>query len=82
MHKTAPSASRGAAAHSAQCDIDGRRNTVRLDRPHIPAWLEHVELEDLAVGNGRVSLRVSRDTNGAAAVTVIDNSANADIEAV
>jgi glycogen debranching enzyme len=62
-------------------DIDGRRNTVRLDRPHIPPWLEHVELDDLAVGNGRVSLRVSRDTNGAAAVTVIDNSANADIEA-
>jgi hypothetical protein len=51
-------------------------------RPHIPAWLQHVELEGLAVGNGRVSLRVSRNANGEAEVTVIDNSANADIEAV
>jgi glycogen debranching enzyme len=63
-------------------DIDGRSNTVRLDRPHIPAWLEHVELEDLAVGSGRVSLRVSRDAHGAAAVTVLANSADANIEAV
>jgi glycogen debranching enzyme len=63
-------------------DIDGRSNTVRLDRPHIPAWLEHVELEDLAVGSGRVSLRVSRDAHGAAAVTVMANSADANIEAV
>ena len=63
-------------------DIDGRSNTVRLDRPHIPAWLEHVELEDLAVGSGRVSLRVSRDAHGAAAVMVIANSADANIEAV
>jgi glycogen debranching enzyme len=63
-------------------DIDGRSNTVRLDRPHIPAWLEHVELEDLAVGSGRVSLRVSRDAHGTAAVTVIANSADANIEAV
>ena len=63
-------------------DIDGRRNTVRLDRPHIPAWLQHVELDDLAVGNGRVSLRLSRDALGTAAVTVVDNSADANIEAV
>jgi glycogen debranching enzyme len=62
-------------------DIDGRSKTVRLDRPHIPAWLQHVELDDLAVGDGRVALRLSREPHGAAGVTVIDNSAHANIEA-
>jgi glycogen debranching enzyme len=62
--------------------IDARARRIVLDRPHIPAWLDHVELTRLAVGDTYVSLRLSRSSSGGVALSVITNDAGVEIELV
>jgi len=61
-------------------DIDGRRRTVRFVAPLIPAWLGYVELSNLAIGNVRVSLRLTRGHRGKPELIVLANESGATIE--
>jgi glycogen debranching enzyme len=59
--------------------IDGGARRLTFECPHIPAWLGHVELTGLAVGDAYVSLRLSRAANGTSELSVIANDGGADI---
>jgi glycogen debranching enzyme len=60
--------------------IDGHQRTVRFMRPLIPEWLGHVELRDLAIGDARVSLRLSGARSGKAELAVLTNESKVMIE--
>ena len=62
--------------------IDGGARRIVFDRPHIPAWLDHVELTRLAVGDSYVSLRLSRSSSGGVELSVIANDASVEIDLV
>ena len=62
--------------------IDGGARRIVFNRPHIPAWLDHVELTRLAVGDSYVSLRLSRSSSGGVELSVIANDASVEIDLV
>jgi glycogen debranching enzyme len=51
--------------------VEQATGTVRFDCPHLPAFLDNVTWRNLSVGNGRVSVAVSR-TPGGASVSVLE----------
>lgn len=58
---------------------DAGSSTVHIKNPVLPRWLNQVELENLRVGDGRVSLRFDRD---GAATSVSERSQAGDIKVV
>ena len=61
--------------------IDPARHTIRLNRPSLPAFLDAVEIRGLALGDGRVDLRVARHGD-AVAVTVLGRKGDLVVETV
>jgi glycogen debranching enzyme len=61
-------------------DIDGRHRTVRFVGPLIPEWLGYVELMNLAIGDARVSLRLTSEHRGKPELIVLANESKATIE--
>jgi glycogen debranching enzyme len=62
--------------------IDGHARKLRIERPHIPDWLGHVELTRLAVADAYVSIRLSRASSGATEMAVLANDGGAEVELV
>jgi glycogen debranching enzyme len=44
--------------------LDAASRQLRIAGPRLPAWLDWLELHDLAVGSGAVDLRLRRDAEG------------------
>ena len=61
-------------------DVDGRAGSVNLREARLPAYVDRLCLDNLAVGEGRVDLRIDREEHGVGvevmdrrgAVTVVD----------
>jgi hypothetical protein len=52
---------------------------LRVVRPMLPDFVNHMELHDLAVGTARVSLRFERTPENTTAVTVLDSEGELDV---
>ena len=61
-------------------DVDGRLRTLRFTGPLIPEWLGHVELTDLAIGDARVALRLTRGHGGKPELSILANESEATIQ--
>ena len=42
-------------------DVDAKAGLIRVTRPFLPAWLDHVTIDDLKVGGGTASVHFRRD---------------------
>jgi len=60
-------------------EIDGHSRRVRIAGGRLPAWLGHVTLKGLAVGEAECSLRIQNGPHGAAEVVVLENTAGLEI---
>jgi glycogen debranching enzyme len=58
---------------------DGLNGRLRVRRPSLPRWVNRVDVEDLAIGNGRVGLRFERTGAG---VALTDARIEGDVEVV
>jgi glycogen debranching enzyme len=58
---------------------DGLERRLRVVRPSLPSWLDHVELRRLQVAGARVDLRFQRTGSG---VTLTDAEVDGDLEVV
>ena len=58
---------------------DGLAGRVRIVRPSLPAWLNHVEVEGLRVGGASIDLRFER---AAGQVTIADVKIDGEVEVV
>ncbi len=58
---------------------DAFEKRLRVVRPLLPDFVNHMELHDLAVGDGRVSLRFERTPENTTAVTVLDGEGDIDV---
>jgi glycogen debranching enzyme len=47
-------------------DVDAKKGLIRVTRPFLPHWLDHVSIDDLKVGTGSASLQFRRDGDGVA----------------
>lgn len=61
--------------------IDGARRNLRLVEPALPAWVDWVAIDGLAVGDAVVDVRVARD-NGVIAVDHAVHGGHATVEVV
>jgi hypothetical protein len=60
---------------------DGLNRRLRVRRPSLPRWVNRVEVEDLAIGAGRVDLRFERTGRGDS-VALTDARIEGDVEVV
>jgi len=60
-------------------EIDGHSRRVHVASGPFPPWLGHVTLRGLEVGEGECSLHIQSGPRGSAEVSVIENSAGAEI---
>jgi glycogen debranching enzyme len=58
--------------------IDGARNRIRIDRPRLPIGIEHLSVDALPLGSGKVSLAFQR-VGGQVVVSASENSAASEI---
>jgi glycogen debranching enzyme len=61
-------------------EIDGRHRTLRFTRPYVPEWLGYVELTNLAIGDSRVSVRLTNEQRERPELIVLANEGKATIE--
>lgn len=47
-------------------EIDALASSVRFSNPRLPAFLDHIQLENVAVGDARIDLRLEREPDGVA----------------
>jgi glycogen debranching enzyme len=59
--------------------IQGFENSVTIETPVLPSWLDWIKLENLKVGQGTVSLSFRRMPTGAAAVEVLARQGEVEI---
>ncbi|MBV8137866.1 MAG: amylo-alpha-1,6-glucosidase [Deltaproteobacteria bacterium] len=59
--------------------IQGFENSVTVETPVLPSWLEWIKVENLKVGQGTVSLSFRRMPTGAAAVEVLARQGNVEV---
>jgi glycogen debranching enzyme len=60
---------------------DGLNGRLRVRRPSLPRWVNRVDVEDLAIGSGRVDLRFER-TGAGDSVALTDARIEGDVEVV
>ncbi|MCW2983452.1 MAG: sle [Conexibacter sp.] len=60
---------------------DGLQRRLRVRRPSLPRWVNRVDVEGLAIGNGRVDLRFER-TGGGDSVALTDARIEGDVDVV
>jgi len=60
-------------------EIDGHSRRVRITDGRVPAWLGHVTLRGLEVGEGECSLRIQAGPHGAAEVLVLETAAGVEV---
>jgi hypothetical protein len=60
---------------------DGLHGRLRVRRPSLPRWVNRVVLDDLAVGDSRISLMFER-TNAGDSVALTDARIDGDVEVV
>jgi len=60
-------------------EVDGHSRRVGITGGPLPAWLGHVTLKGLEIGEGECSLHVQRGPGGSTEVTVLENTAGAEI---
>jgi glycogen debranching enzyme len=59
--------------------IQGFENSVTIETPMLPAWLDWIKIENLKVGQGTVSLNFQRMPSNAAAVEVLARQGTVEI---
>jgi hypothetical protein len=62
-------------------DPDGLNRHLRVRRPSLPRWVNRVEVEHMAIGEGRVDLRFER-TGAGDSVALTDARIDGDVEVV
>jgi hypothetical protein len=45
-------------------EVDARASTLHISHARLPLFLDHLELENVAVGDARLDLRLQRQRNG------------------